>query len=129
MPKSKNLERQTNKTEMETPFAHRPSANRLAGPPAGAPAEFTIAEHLRVQREIEKRAHRFWFAKGCALNTALNDWLKAEAQVLAEFVKSRPPRQAVSPVAGGTQTRNGGTPAFPPAAFIRPQKSLSLLGK
>ena len=48
---------------------------------------FTIEEHLRVQREIEERAHRFWFAKGCALKSALDDWLKAEAEVLAEFAK------------------------------------------
>jgi hypothetical protein len=48
---------------------------------------FTIEEHLRVQREIEKRAHRFWFAKGCALKNALDDWLKAENEVLAEFAK------------------------------------------
>jgi hypothetical protein len=48
---------------------------------------FTIEEHLRVQREIEERAHRFWFAKGCALKSALDDWLKAENEVLAEFAE------------------------------------------
>ena len=49
---------------------------------------FTIEEHLRVQMEIEERAHRFWLAKGCVLKNALDDWLKAEAEVLAEFAKS-----------------------------------------
>jgi hypothetical protein len=38
--------------------------------------------------EIEERAHRFWLAKGCVLKNALDDWLKAEAEVLAEFAKS-----------------------------------------
>jgi Protein of unknown function (DUF2934) len=57
---------------------------------------FTIEEHLRVQREIEERAHRFWFAKGCALKNALDDWLKAEAEVLAEFAKTLPAMNIVN---------------------------------
>jgi hypothetical protein len=52
-----------------------------------------------VQREIEERAHRFWLAKGCALKSALNDWLLAEAEVLAEFAKSRTQDRPVPPAA------------------------------
>jgi hypothetical protein len=74
MPKSKN------KIKTEAQAAGRP----VSAVPA--PGEFTIEDHFRVQRDIEERAHRFWFAKGCALKSALNDWLKAEEEVLAEFI-------------------------------------------
>jgi Protein of unknown function (DUF2934) len=76
---------------------------------------FTIEEHLRVQREIEERAHRFWFAKGCALKSALEDWLKAENEVLAEFAKTLTQRQQVQPASDGTQTKTGKTPTLLPA--------------
>jgi hypothetical protein len=76
---------------------------------------FTIEEHLRVQREIEERAHRFWFAKGCALKNALNDWLKAEAEVLAEFAKSLTQCQQTQPASDGTQTKTGKASTLLPA--------------
>jgi len=76
---------------------------------------FTIEEHLRVQREIEERAHRFWFAKGCVLKNALDDWLKAEAEVLAEFAKTLTQRQQMQPASGKTQTKTRGTSALLPA--------------
>ena len=60
---------------------NHPPPNDDAGLPVSAvqtQSEFTIEDHFRVQRDIEERAHRFWFAKGCALKSALNDWLKAE---------------------------------------------------
>ena len=91
------------------------AANRQQLPPdSGQPMpavrsqnEFTIEEHLRVQREIEERAHRFWFAKSGALKNALNDWLMAEEEVLAEFVKARTQRRPVQPVSNATQTKTG----------------------
>ena len=71
--------------------------------PADRPqVSFTIEEHLRVQREIEKRARRFWFAKGCALKNALDDWLKAEAEVLAEFATMLTQHQEVQSASGAT---------------------------
>ncbi len=101
------------------------AANRQQPPPdSGQPIpsvrsqnDFSIEEHLRVQREIETRAHRFWQAKGCALKNALNDWLKAEEEVLAEFVKARTQRQQVQPVSSKTQTKTGTTAAFPRAVL------------
>jgi hypothetical protein len=74
-------------------------------PAVQAQTEFTIEEHLRVQREIEERAHRFWFAKGCALKSALDDWLKAENEVLAEFAKTLMQRQQGQPASGETQEK------------------------
>ncbi len=44
-----------------------------------------------VQREIEERARRIWLANGGAPQSPLDDWLKAEAEVLAEFVKNLMP--------------------------------------
>jgi hypothetical protein len=76
---------------------------------------FTIEEHLRVQREIEERAHRFWFAKGCALKSALDDWLKAEAEVLAEFAKMLTHRQQMQPASDEMQTKTRKTSTFLPA--------------
>ena len=83
-------------------------------PTARAQNEFTREEHLRVQREIEERAHRFWLAKGCALKSALNDWLLAEAEVLAEFVKSRTQDRPVPPVAEDPLPLTGGTSSWRP---------------
>jgi hypothetical protein len=76
---------------------------------------FTMEEHLRVQREIEERAHRFWFAKGCALKSALDDWLKAEAEVLTEFAQMLTQRQQMQSAADEMQTKTGKTSTFLPA--------------
>jgi hypothetical protein len=57
--------------------------------PAGAPYEFTIEEHLRVQQQIEARAYRLWRAHLDAAGNVFNHWLKAEFDVLTEFVKNR----------------------------------------
>jgi hypothetical protein len=89
-------------------------------PTARAQNEFTREEHLRVQREIEERAHRFWLAKGRVLKTALNDWLLAEAEVLAEFVKSRTQDRPVPPAAGDPVPLTGG------ASYWRPKIRLPL---
>jgi hypothetical protein len=47
---------------------------------------FSGVEHLRVQQEIERRAHELWHAGGCLDGTALNDWLQAERGVLEQFI-------------------------------------------
>jgi len=51
----------------------------------GAPV-FTADDHLWVQVEIEKRAHRLWRAGGCRESVALSDWLQAEGEVLEQFI-------------------------------------------
>ena len=85
--------------------------------PIPAGHDFTIEEHRKVQLEIEKRAHRFWFTNGCALSNALNDWLKAENEVLAEFMKTRTPRHPVQPARREAKTNTGGTSVLSPAIF------------
>ncbi len=50
--------------------------------------EFTVEEHLLVQRKIEERAHRIWTANVRSPQSMLDNWLKAEREVLAEFVES-----------------------------------------
>jgi hypothetical protein len=47
---------------------------------------FTVDDHLRVQHQIEVRANEFWRAGGCREQSALNDWLRAEREVLEQFV-------------------------------------------
>jgi hypothetical protein len=49
----------------------------------------TAAEHLLVQREIERRAHELWRAGGCRHNTTLHDWLLAEREILEQFHQTR----------------------------------------
>jgi hypothetical protein len=94
--------------------------------PAARPqVSFTIEEHLRVQMEIEERAHRFWFAKGCALKNALDDWLKAENEVLAEFAKMLARRQQIQPASGETQTNTRGTSALLPVVSYQPTTGLN----
>jgi hypothetical protein len=50
---------------------------------------FTVADHLKVQREIEQRAHELWLAGGYRQNTALENWLNAEREVLGDFIVKR----------------------------------------
>src|SRR5258708_33591823 len=47
---------------------------------------FTVHDHLRVQRQIEERAHDLWCAGGCSGLSALADWLQAEREILEQFV-------------------------------------------
>ena len=134
---SKITARSGNKSRPDIQF--HAAANRQQPPPdSGLPKpavrsqnEFSFEEHLRVQREIEERAHRFWFAKGCAVKNALNDWLKAEDEVLAEFVKARTQRHPAQPVSNATQTKTGasvvGNP--PPASFILAEQNMNFQRK
>jgi hypothetical protein len=90
---------------------------RSSSQPIPAAHDFTIEEHRKVQLEIERRAHRFWLTNGCVLSSALNDWLMAENEVLAEFVKTRPQCHPVQPARRETKTNTGGTSVLSPAIF------------
>ena len=50
---------------------------------------FTVADHLKVQMEIEQRAHELWLAEGHRQDTALENWLNAEREVLEDFILRR----------------------------------------
>jgi hypothetical protein len=47
---------------------------------------FTVEDHLRVHHQIERRAYELWRAGGCRAESALSDWLRAEREVLEQFV-------------------------------------------
>ena len=49
---------------------------------------FTVADHLTVQMEIEQRAHELWLTGGSCQDTALHNWLRAETEVLEEFIQA-----------------------------------------
>jgi len=49
---------------------------------------FTVADHLKVQMQIEQRAHELWLAEGAHENTALDNWINAEREVLEEFIQA-----------------------------------------
>jgi len=68
------------------------------------PDAFTVEEHLRLQRRIEDRAYQLWQANGHDLDHALNHWIKAEMEVLMEFLSMR----------------EGGFPAHPASRKIQP---------
>jgi hypothetical protein len=38
--------------------------------------------------QIERRAHELWLAGGSHLDTALDNWLNAEREVLEEFIQA-----------------------------------------
>jgi hypothetical protein len=46
---------------------------------------FTVADHLKVQMEIEQRAYELWLG-GSRQDTALDNWLNAEREVLKDFI-------------------------------------------
>lgn len=48
---------------------------------------FAIAEHRRVQRSIEARAHEIWRNGGRPAGQALGHWLAAEDEVLMELAR------------------------------------------
>ena len=47
---------------------------------------FSVADHLKVQQQIEKRAHEIWCMRRHQQDTALDDWLRAEREVLEDFI-------------------------------------------
>jgi len=47
---------------------------------------FTVDDHLRVQHQIEVRAYELWCAGRCREESALSDWIRAEREVLEQFV-------------------------------------------
>lgn len=67
-------------------FSARSAPQRLSIRPQN---EGAWEDHLWVQQEIEKRALHLWVAGGGHGNDALNDWLAAERDVLAEYVSDR----------------------------------------
>ncbi len=46
---------------------------------------FTAADHLWVQKAIENRAYEIWLADNHNPCHRLDHWLRAEAQVVADF--------------------------------------------
>lgn len=50
---------------------------------------FTVAEHLKVQEQIEQRAYELWLAGGSHQDIALDHWLNAEREVLEDFITTR----------------------------------------
>jgi hypothetical protein len=56
--------------------------------PRGAKS-FTVAEHLLVQRKIERRAQEIWAEGGWRGNSQLGDWLQAEREIVEDFVRDR----------------------------------------
>lgn len=73
----------------------RPPRSIPANQPA--PAGFTVGEHLWVQRAIEQRMHKYNRAGGDA-SLSLRNWLRAEREVLAEFLQNRRPPAAPWPI-------------------------------
>jgi hypothetical protein len=103
------------------------SVSALPTPAIRAQSPFTTEEHLRVQSKIEERAHRFWFAKGCALKNALDDWLKAEAEVLAEFAKTLTQHQQMQSASAAHAAVGGRLVACPSGTMSR-TPSISFFG-
>ncbi len=60
----------------------------------------TAEGHLRLQEQIERRAHELWRAGGCREGTAMSDWLRAEREVLEQHSLAYQRRAATVPVAG-----------------------------
>ncbi len=56
---------------------------------------FAAKDHLWVQQQIDRRAYLLWLAGGCLDGKGLNDWLRAEREVLVEFCLAREQRFSV----------------------------------
>jgi hypothetical protein len=51
--------------------------------------DFTMAEHLNVQFRIERRAHELWLLNGCRHRSSIDDWIQAELEITADFIRTR----------------------------------------
>jgi hypothetical protein len=49
---------------------------------------FTVADHPSVQQQIENRAYELWRMR-CQQDPALDDWLRAEFEILQDFLIKR----------------------------------------
>ena len=67
---------------------------------------FTVDDHLRVQQQIEERANELWRAGGCCDQSALSDWLRAEREVLEQFVLAYALQPSVRPEPNPRPTDN-----------------------
>jgi len=56
---------------------------------------FTVDDHLGVQHQIERRAYELWRAGSYREESALGDWLRAEREVLEQFVLAYSARHIV----------------------------------
>jgi len=63
----------------------------------------TAEGHLRLQEQIERRAHELWRAGGCRDGTGLSDWLQAEREVLEQRARAYQRRVSTAAAAGRTQ--------------------------
>jgi hypothetical protein len=50
---------------------------------------FRVADHLKVQQQIEKRAHDLYQASCRQPDAAVDDWVRAEREVLQDFIIRR----------------------------------------
>src|ERR1700691_1334668 len=75
---------------------------------------FTVEEHLGVQEQIERRACELWCAGGCRHGTALNDWLRAECEVLEQFLRACARRHTLPQSAVGIARNNSETRILKP---------------
>ena len=67
-------------------YAHLPPAVVLAA-----------EQHLRAQTNIERRAHQLWLAQGCRAGVALNDWIRAECEVVQNLCQALLSRNSREP--------------------------------
>jgi hypothetical protein len=84
---------------------------------------FTAEIHLRVQAQIEQRAHTLWCAGGCQHNNALNDWLQAEREILREFIQSHANRHLL-PKSLRLRISGGATRSKPQHRLLEPGRSI-----
>jgi hypothetical protein len=57
-------------------------------------SEFSAEEHLAIQRQIERRAYELSQARESRPGAELDDWLRAENEVIAEFCHARQKQSA-----------------------------------
>ena len=76
---------------------------------------FSAEEHATVQQKIEANAYRYWCANGCRSNTMLDDWLKAENEVVAAFIMRRTRHRTAAQASRQIQHAIEVKPNAPPA--------------
>jgi hypothetical protein len=83
-------------------------------------SQFTMQEHLEVQRQIEQCAYRFWVKCGGHASYTLGNWLKAESLVLGQFIKAR--------TLNKTRARSVTKPLLPELVVATPPGSIQAKG-
>ncbi len=90
---------------------------------AGAWIGFTATDYLWPQQQTGRRAFLIWLTGGCLDGNGLNDWLRAEREVLTEFCLAREERSSAR-TTSSTELKIKATRSMLPKAILNTREDI-----